>query len=80
MTAPAPRREALTRRSAAAGAVHVRLMGEPADVAALAALMVGLDWTGRIEITAMDGPYANRREPGNRVYVTARVPGTAGAS
>jgi hypothetical protein len=60
-----------------AGTVQVRLLGARADVAALAALLVGLDWDGQLDLTGVSEPRANRHEPGERVYLTARLPGPA---
>jgi len=60
-----------------AGTVQVRLLGPHAGVAALAALLVGLDWDGLIELTQVSEPRASRHEPGERVYATARLPGAA---
>jgi hypothetical protein len=62
----------------APGVVKVRLSGDLPDLAILAALLASHP---AIEIlTGPDGPQANRREPGARVYLTVRVPApSAGA-
>jgi hypothetical protein len=57
-----------------AATVQVRLLGAHAGVTALAALLVGLDWDGLIELTQVSEPRASRREPGERVYATVRLP------
>ena len=55
----------------APGVVHVRLTGVPADADALAAVLAG---TPGVQIlTAPDGPYPSRHQPGHRLYLTVRL-------
>ena len=56
----------------AAGVVKVRLSGDMPALAALATLLATHPAIGIL--TGPDGPRANRREPGSRVYLTVRVP------
>jgi hypothetical protein len=63
------------RPAAPPGVVAVRLCGAHADVAALASLLVAMDWDGQLELTGVSDPRANRWEPGERVYLTVRLPG-----
>ena len=57
----------------AAGVVKVRLSGAPDDVAAVAALITDYDGAPGIEIIERSAPYPNRRDPGERVYLTVRL-------
>lgn len=54
------------------GTVKVRLLGERLACAALAALIAS---SPAAELLTVDGPYANRREPGGRLYLTVRARG-----
>ncbi len=55
----------------APGVVKVRLAGALPDLAALTGLLAAVPF---IEIlTGPDGPYPNRRDAGERVYLTARI-------
>jgi hypothetical protein len=52
--------------------VKVRLSGERPGTDALIAVLAS---NPAVEIvTGPDGPYPNRREPGERVYLTVRIP------
>ncbi len=52
--------------------VKVRLSGEAPGTAALIAILAS---NPAVEIlTGPDGPYPNRRDAGERVYLTVRVP------
>jgi hypothetical protein len=54
------------------GVVKVRLSGDLPALAVLAALLASHP---AVELlTGPDGPRANRREPGSRVYLTVHVP------
>ena len=63
---------------AAPGVVKVRLSGAPADVAAMQETFALLA-RGRaplpygIEVLDQSAPYPNRRDPGERVYLTLRI-------
>ena len=57
----------------AAGVVKVRLSGAPDDVAMVATLITDYDGAPGVEIIDRSAPYANRRDPGERVYLTVRV-------
>jgi hypothetical protein len=53
------------------GVVQVRLSGLPADASALAAVLVGIP---AVQIlSALDGPYPSRRQPGHRLCLTVRL-------
>ena len=52
--------------------VKVRLSGDLPALAALAALLAS--HPAADILTGPDGPRANRREPGSRIYLTVRVP------
>ena len=55
----------------APGVVNVRLAGALPDLAALTGLLAAVPF---IEIlTGPDGPYPNRRDAAERVYLTARI-------
>ena len=56
----------------AAGVVKVRLSGDMPALAALATLLATHPAVGIL--TGPDGPRANRREPGSRIYLTVCVP------
>jgi hypothetical protein len=58
----------------AAGVVEIRLSGDIADLDALTARLAGMPG---VEILSQSAGYPNRRDPGERVYLTARltVPG-----
>jgi hypothetical protein len=62
--------------AASTGIVNIRLSGQSQDtdalVAALEQLAAGQP-AGRIEILTRSAPYANRRDPGQRLYLTVRV-------
>jgi hypothetical protein len=57
-------------RTAGPGAVKVRLLGELSACSTLAAL---LSASATVDVASADGPYANRREPGGRLYLTVRA-------
>ena len=66
------------RQQNAPGVVEVRMSGQPEDAGALASVLErlagGLPVGGtRIEILTRSAPYANRRDPGQRVYMLVRV-------
>ncbi len=63
MTAPARQ---------APGVVKVRLSGEPAGLEHLARFLTS-DAGPAIEVIEESGLYANRRDPGWRLYLTVRV-------
>jgi hypothetical protein len=54
----------------APGVVGVRLLGDPADTKALAAMLAALDG---VEVIQQSGGRPNRYEPGERVYLTVRL-------
>ena len=56
-----------------AGAVRLRLSGEPADVIALLDALIGAG----VELTGTTRPYTNTRSTGVRVYTQARLPAAA---
>jgi hypothetical protein len=60
----------------APGVVEIRLSGDIADLDALTARLAGMPG---VEILSQSAGYPNRRDPGERVYLTARltVPGAA---
>lgn len=64
----------MTRQQAgqAAGVVKIRLSGATGDVAMVAALLTGYDGCG-IDVIEQSAPYPNRRDPGERVYLTVRI-------
>jgi hypothetical protein len=51
----------------APGVVKVRLCGDPASIDAVAEVLAG--WT-----LDRSAPYLNRRDPGQRVYLTLLIP------
>jgi hypothetical protein len=56
--------------------VNVRLSGQPQDTDALMAALERLaagQPAARIEILTQSAPYTNRRDPGQRLYLTVRV-------
>jgi len=55
-----------------AGVVKVRLSGTAGDVAVVAALLTGYDGCG-IDVIEQSAPYPDRRDPGERVYLTVRI-------
>lgn len=69
------------QHQAAPGVAEIRLSGQPQDtdalVAALEQLAAGQPADG-IEILTRNGPYANRRGTGQRVYLTVRVAAATG--
>jgi hypothetical protein len=59
------------QRETAPGVVGVRLSGAAADVGQMADVLRTLaDRFGFMEILEQSGPYPNRRDPGERVYLT----------
>lgn len=56
----------------APGVVKIRLSGASGDVAAAAALLTDYDGRG-IDVIEQSAPYPNRRDPGERVYLTVRI-------
>jgi hypothetical protein len=62
----------------APGVVKARLSGAPEDVEYLARFLAGGGILAGEDIEVLDqsAPYPNRRDPGERVYLTVRV--TAG--
>ena len=56
----------------AAGQVKIRLSGASGDVAMVAALLTGYDGRG-IDVIEQSAPYPNRRDPGERIYLTVRI-------
>jgi hypothetical protein len=58
----------------AAGVVRVRLSGAAADIDALAALFPGgTAARDGVEVIETSARYPNRREPGERLYLTLRL-------
>lgn len=57
----------------APGVVKIRLSGAPDDVAMMATLITDYDGAPGIEIIERSAPRVNRRDPGERVYLTVRV-------
>ena len=64
----------MTRQQAgqAPGIVKIRLSGAAGDVAMVAALLTDYDGCG-IDVIEQSAPYPNRRDPGERVYLTVRI-------
>ena len=64
----------MTRQQAgqAPGIVKVRLSGAAGDVAMVAALLTDYNGCG-IDVIEQSAPYPNRRDPGERVYLTVLV-------
>jgi hypothetical protein len=61
-------------RGLAAGVVRVRLSGAAADIDALAALFLGgTAARAGVEVIETSARYLNRREPGERLYLTLRL-------
>lgn len=56
----------------APGVVRVRLSGAVGDIEVLAALLAA---PGVVEVIEKSAPYPNRRDPGERVYLTLKVTG-----
>ena len=56
----------------AAGVVKIRLSGASGDVAMVAALLTDYDGCG-IDVTGQSAPHPNRRDRGERVYLTVRI-------
>ena len=56
--------------SAGPGVVQVRLLGELSELAVLAGLVTSLPG---VEILTVHGPRPNRRDLGERVYLTVRI-------
>lgn len=63
----------------APGVVKIRLSGELADIEAVAAVL-GSALGGGIGQIERSVPYANRRDPGVRVYLTVWVAGEIGGA
>jgi hypothetical protein len=63
--------------SQAPGVVKVRLSGD-ASCAALLAAIIGA--SPAVDVIEQSAPYPNRRDPGERVYLTVRVATPGGAS
>lgn len=58
----------------APGVAEVRLSGRPEDTSALMAVLERLAADDvRIKILTRSAPYANRRDTGQRIYLTVRV-------
>lgn len=57
----------------APGVVKVRLSGAPDDVAMVATLLTDYDGAPGVQIIERSAPYPNRRDPGERVYLTVRL-------
>ena len=55
----------------APGVVKIRLAGDPADLTHLAQLLARAG--GAVEVIEESAPYANRRDPGCRLYLTVRI-------
>lgn len=67
-----------TQPATAPGVVKVRLAGAPADVAALQETLALLarsraELPYGIEVLEQSAPYPNRRDPGERLYLTLRI-------
>lgn len=58
------------RAGQAPGVVKVRLLGELADIEALAAVLCE---PVAVEVIGRSGPRGNRCDPGQRVYLTVRL-------
>jgi hypothetical protein len=54
----------------APGVIKLRLSGAAADIDALAALLADLP---PVEVIDRSAPYPNRRDPGERAYLTIRI-------
>jgi hypothetical protein len=65
------------RPGTAAGVVKIRLSGDPADSALLAAIIGA---SPAVEVIEQSAPYPSRRDPGERTYLTVRVDRPGGAS
>jgi hypothetical protein len=58
----------------APGVVKIRLSGEPADLESLTHILsCGPTKTEAIEVIEESALYANRRDPGCRLYLTVRL-------
>ena len=60
------------QRGQAPGVVKIRLSGAAGDAAVVAVLLTGYDGCG-IDVIEQSAPYPNRRDPGERVYLTAWI-------
>jgi hypothetical protein len=56
----------------APGVVKVRLSGAAEDLEVVAELLSDCPGTG-VEVLDRSAPYPNRRDPGERVYLTLRI-------
>lgn len=56
----------------APGVVRVRLSGAPEDLEVVAEVLGGYPGAG-VEVLDQSAPYPNRRDPGQRVYLTLRI-------
>jgi hypothetical protein len=56
----------------AAGVVKVRLSGDPGDLEVVAEILARFGGAG-VQILDRSAPYPNRRDPGQRVYLTLRL-------
>jgi hypothetical protein len=69
------------RAGQAPGVIKVRLTGSSGDVETAAALLAAAaELATGLDLIETSRPYANRREPGERVYLTFRlaIPNPAG--
>ena len=66
----------------APGVVKIRLSGAAPDIAAVASLLGYAAGPGGLDLVDMSQRYPNRRDPGERVYLTVRIiiPAPRGAS
>jgi len=64
----------MTRQQAgqAPGIAKIRPSGAARNVAMVAALLTGYDGCG-IDVIGQSAAYPNRRDPGERVYLTVRI-------
>jgi hypothetical protein len=60
----------------APGVLRLRVSGAGADIDALAGLLAGLP---AVQVLDRSAPYPNRRDPGERVYLTVQVSPPAAA-
>jgi hypothetical protein len=56
----------------APGVVKVRLSGAAEDLEVVAEILAGYPGAG-VEVLDRSAPYPNRRDPGERVYLTLRI-------
>ncbi len=56
----------------APGVVKVRISGSAGDIEVISEILSGYGASG-VEVLDRSAPYPNRRDPGQRVYLTLRI-------